>query len=406
MTNVISRTGFTWTLDKYYEYGTYITGDPWVKGPINIIDIDPAPTLDSGNYSNGTMVNPDPQATSQGYCNTLHALAPYSHALNVGYGVSSSTPLSVSTGSSVISSQTAGTEVEKVAILTVVSTSAATNAWRPQYCTGAKITYTEPASWGLTLPSVTSVGTRPDLVGVFSKPWIDHMQMPYMSDHIHPTDWMPSYSRDMCVRTGAAALMMCCDIPQDEKDHYITHIIQIGIDWYGQTCAGGYWKGEGGHGNGRKFPILFAGLMLDNAAMVTAAQGTAFGEDDQTFYVAQSDIDAGRYTSAYLGVAEWGNNHRTNPEDDNQDWYASTTPELYRRAGTANVWHSQILACHMMGIKAEWDHNALFDYQDRYMHIESPGDWHRSWWTWDALMWDEYRADYGTVNTNFPEYAP
>jgi hypothetical protein len=37
---------------------------------------------------------------------------------------------------------------------------------------------------------------------------------------------------------------------------------ELGIDNYGVLKAGGKWPADGGHMNGRKWPILFAGLLL------------------------------------------------------------------------------------------------------------------------------------------------
>lgn len=47
-----------------------------------------------------------------------------------------------------------------------------------------------------------------------------------------------------------------------------------------------------------------------------------------------------------------------------------------------------------------WGHDALFDYQDRYMQVTaSDGDYPgwRSWNNFTAAMWDTSRADYGPV---------
>lgn len=48
------------------------------------------------------------------------------------------------------------------------------------------------------------------------------------------------------------------------------------------------WPANGGHSNGRKWPILFAGIMFDHSGMKEV--DAAFGEDQQTFYVGDSDI--------------------------------------------------------------------------------------------------------------------
>ena len=39
-------------------------------------------------------------------------------------------------------------------------------------------------------------------------------------------------------------------------------------------------------------------------------------------------------------------------------------------------------------------HDALFDYQDRYLQLEPQGSWTRSWSAFNARMWDTYRSQY------------
>ena len=61
---------------------------------------------------------------------------------------------------------------------------------------------------------------------------------------------------------------------------------RLGIDDYGLVVDGGpgfdMWKPGGGMSNGRKWPILFAGLMLGDDAMMKAQYPT--GEDGNTYY--------------------------------------------------------------------------------------------------------------------------
>jgi hypothetical protein len=129
----------------------------------------------------------------------------------------------------------------------------------------------------------------------------------------------------------------------------------------------------------------------------------AFGEDGQTFYVSQQDITRthdpdlrGCYLSEYeqndLGLPEWGIVHSTNPTADNKAWCA-----IYRRCCTANAWAGFVLAAHIMDAKDLWAHDALFDYQDRYMATELLGTWTRCWDDFSEEMWDTYRASYGLV---------
>ena len=64
--------------------------------------------------------------------------------------------------------------------------------------------------------------------------------------------------------------------------------IQVGIDLGGMIRAGHPgWEGFGGHGSGRKLPIVFAGVLLgdDQLAHINKSFPKAhFSEDEQTAY--------------------------------------------------------------------------------------------------------------------------
>jgi len=152
-----------------------------------------------------------------------------------------------------------------------------------------------------------------------------------------------------------------------------------------------------------------------------------FGEDDQTFYVGDEDIyeppyerhvwrggfvfyghgkgdkrrDYLEYTQEHRGMPEWGIAHTTHPNQDGLDWNAS-----YRRGATANSWAGFVLAARIMGVKKLWNHDALFDYMDRYMEVEKEsvgvGHYPRQWSRFLESMWDAYRADYSPVWTMSP----
>jgi len=129
-----------------------------------------------------------------------------------------------------------------------------------------------------------------------------------------------------------------------------------------------------------------------------------FGEDDQSFYVAQGDVDITHsaqwnpdsrdavktpYERADLGLPEWGITHSFMPEKSNAWWGTG-----YRQCCTAVSWAGFTLAARIMGAKDLWNHNVMFDYTDRYMSTEST--W-RQWSAFASNMWDTYRANYGCV---------
>jgi uncharacterized repeat protein (TIGR02543 family) len=107
------------------------------------------------------------------------------------------------------------------------------------------------------------------------------------------------------------------------------------------------------------------------------------------------------YTQEHRGMPEWGIEHTTNRNQDGLDWNTS-----YRQSSTANAWAGFLLTTHIMGVKELWNHDALFDYLDRYMKVQKKvlgvGHWERQRPKFIESMWDAYRADYGPVWTMYP----
>jgi hypothetical protein len=216
---------------------------------------------------------------------------------------------------------------------------------------------------------------------------------------MHPSDGIPAnyyYARYFT----EASLMLNLDYTNAEKQALLINFIQLGIDIYSflESGANG-WSPDGGTKNGRKWPIMFAGIMLDYAPMKNIGQKSGdylysnghgpgnpppdyihFGEDGQPFYVAQSDVDITNspkwnpdkrnadhapYTRAMIGMPEWGIRHCTNPERSDASWNAK-----YRTIGTgARCWAGDVVAIRMMGAEKMWNNRAFFDYVDRYMAI-------------------------------------
>jgi hypothetical protein len=102
MKSSISQYGITWTFDTSCECGQFCNGDWWVVGPVTIIGIAPASILNGGLRINGSMLNPDPTVSPQGFDERM-PYNTYDAGLNVAVGVSSGAPLRLSAGSSLIS---------------------------------------------------------------------------------------------------------------------------------------------------------------------------------------------------------------------------------------------------------------------------------------------------------------
>jgi len=150
VTEITTDSGVTWYFDRQVEAGQFVTGDWWVVGPVNVIDIFPRPTNDPNmGYIHGSMINPATPTTqgeltghertdstdddftvdvsamtfdsnvvqpyrTQGYVNYeiqyTSGRIPYDHSLNAGFPngqqVSQSNPITLAVGDTLNSSWT------------------------------------------------------------------------------------------------------------------------------------------------------------------------------------------------------------------------------------------------------------------------------------------------------------
>lgn len=403
----IGQHGITWTFDRPMPCGRFANGDWWVVGPVAIVEIDPASVLDGARVRHGSMVNPDPRNPGQGYDNSVLTdgqSGRYDPALNVAFGISRSKPLTLATGTSLVSTISrplAGElpQIETCAILTCLAEQPPPHAFRPPYCGTDKscrrtTDQLDLARLGRLAPTATAPGLA-DLAERFARPWLDHIGGSG-GRYVHPRANMPDYGRDLADLVGQAAVALQLDVDEATKRPLAENFVQLGIDVYGIVQAGGRFLADGGSGSGRKFPMLFAGAVLVDSDLLACArdQHAAFAEDVQTFHVAETSSGiwnrgCGGYGPEDSGLPEWGHRHADDPRYDNKSW----TGDPYRRCCTANVWLGYVLAARIMGLRQAWNHDPLFDYVDRYVQVERVGDWRRSWNPWVEQMWDRYRAE-------------
>jgi uncharacterized repeat protein (TIGR02543 family) len=237
---------------------------------------------------------------------------------------------------------------------------------------------------------------------------------------------MPNYDRDVCTQLGVGAIMLQLNFSNQEKETLLIRYTQIGIDLYGVIQDGGLdnWQQD----SGRKFPIIFAGLVLNDPNMkgigkrsgdyaYTSPYGPGnppqdlvrFEEDEMTFYVTQIDVDLTHspqwspdsrdvmrlpYEQEDIGLPEWGKVRLYDRNKINKYW--STT---YRDV-ICPAWGGFIMASHIMGIEYLWNHNAIFDYEDRYMAVATRI---RQTSRFVEDMWDAYRPEYGAAWTMSPK---
>lgn len=377
----VTRGRITWTFDRATEAGQYANGDWWAVGPVNVVAINPASTS-SGRIRNGSMLSPTPAlAERTGADSLIQAPLRYDPALNVGLGISPQTPLVLQPGQSLCSTVSYDTLTDRgqatrfMAVLTCVAAPPATTAFRPPY-TGLRAR----PEWDLSRVDRSRLGSLEPVSGaprpqdlaptVEHPPWGDYHPGWIAGNGMAPEN-SPTYGRDISSLYGECALALHLDHPLEDKEELLLAFIQRGIDLYGILVTGGHenWLPNGGHASGRKWPILFAGLMLDDPAMIAAAQdpANAFGEDWQTFHVAETSPGVfnhgyGGYDLSWVGRPEWGIRHRWQPSHDSKDILSA-----YRTCCTANAWGGFITAALVMRADGLWAHPALFEYYHRYV---------------------------------------
>lgn len=413
----IERHGITWRFDQPYVTGTFANGDPWVIGPVQIVEITPKCVVIDGRVLHGSMVDPDPSEMVQGYDSGMFGdekRERYRDEKNAALGVSVEKPLHLAPVQSLVSSVSrpeakALPTLRAAAVLTCVAEAPAPDAFRPPYVRGAKSMAHRVVELDFrVLRRLQPVPGAPSFDVVsrsFERVWLDHFPE-WPCRWAHPLDNMPEYGREIAATVGNGALLLNLDVPNEQKRELLVRMVQLGIDLHGCLRSGCRWPGLGGHGHGRKMPILLAGLVLHDDAMLAigtdfaigarpGAQKSFFGEDTQTFFVTETSPGVwnhghGGYTQEHDRLPEWGFEHAEHTEHDRLSW----TENSYRRCCTANGWVGQCLAARILGLIPAWNHPPFFAYMDRYLQVKPEEDWHRAWIPWQAAMWDRYRKDF------------
>gem|GEM_PF-507807 len=538
---VLQQFGITWRFDRNYSVGQFLTGDFWVVGPVTIVEFNPASVQSGTRIMNGSMVNPDPTVNAIGYDSAVVDWnpIPYQAALNIAYNVSPSNPRVVAAHSSIVSvisiAETARPQLSQAAVLTVLPSAAPAGSFRPAYCGTDKTVKFNKSTLDYSilqrLPAVSGTPSMQTVADYFAAPWLDHYAG-WQGDYMHPVKNMPHYGREMHTQISVGALMLHMNFTNEQKELLLWRFVQLGIDLNGIIAAGGrkVWSNDGGVAGGRKWPILFAGIVLGDAGMKAIGQKSGdylyspgygpgkeppdyvhFGEDDQTFYVSQADVNrtsgtcwtgntwtyranaakpsdivgtiavgnkivqtttgatgtvveirnvanysgdsrtesdwvtiewdgrgkdfdvtgtylctdqkaGGTFTPVYrtrwkisgpwqpdsrnngkvpyevsdLGMPEWGIRHSTNPNLDNK-WLHTN----YRNVAAPPFNGTALAALLTPNGRTLWNHDAFFDYTDRYMALTGPGGAIASTWrstsAYTAAMWDKYRAQCGPV---------
>jgi hypothetical protein len=449
----VSQYGMTWTFERPARVGQFVNGDWYVVGPVTVTAIDPKP-LYGGEIPDGELDNLDRERpVDQRVRNGFMLNPPARMKVSYDSGVRNwfdpaliqKLPVVMKPGDSLVSTISMpkglvlkpqlweaierGVEdsspIRTAAVLTCVAEPLAPDAFRPAFCDRqAKVYFSRDLRRNL-LPNAAATQSTPDIrlyVRFTQRPWVATGFFGFEE----PVENMPQYGRDYARVVGLDALLLCTDLKPEQKETLLVDFVQVGIDLGGMIRAGHPgWEGFGGHGSGRKLPIVFAGVLLGDDGMAHINRSfpkSHFGEDEQTAYGdcwtgAKVVFTGHRAIDQATGVARSG----TGPYEHTQPstWRVGREKlsESYRRCCTSAAWVAQALALHLMKAEPAWDHEAFFDYCDRWMFEDETEtlkilkkdaglvepDWAQEGKTWEAFvneMWAKHRTAPGLPPTD------
>ncbi|HEY3319230.1 MAG TPA: hypothetical protein VGP72_01995 [Planctomycetota bacterium] len=468
----VSQYGITWKFDKLCPVGKFITGDYWVVGPVTVVSVTPSPgsapatepateakslygaagLRDDRRMRNGSMIVRGPANDGQtgfskeGYDSRV---INYDPALSVPFPckldpndslistISSEnyvegklvTPcvvgqafyLSKSGRKAPLTAPTSPFALESAAVLTCLAKAPPADAFRPPYAGKEKPIYqAKDLQWSL-LPKLKPVPAMPDfeqMARIFERPWLDHMDA-WTIQFMAPGLNQPNYGREFARMTSYGALMLLLDVPQEKKQALMYGYVQLGIDLSGVAKCGRQWFGDGGHWQGRKWPILFASIMLDRpeirefplvsmSAKVYGGTGITPTENGpQPTTIFQEDLDTYFGNGGDGQTALWQAGCHTGPrepfeEKPKKDWDKTANWLFAYHAINAQSSAGNALAALLMKAKAIWNHDAFFEMEDYWMGAKNT-IYERPKWipegaprTTDPFfdeMWSAYRKD-------------
>ena len=339
---------------------------------------------------------------AQGFVNSGHSV--YTSSLNVG-----SSNISLSPGDMLITTtlypyygvtdpntgERNYTDIQEAAILTVLASAPAYGAesFRPGLRDSSRTIYNAGSINYSLLQNVAAVSGAPSLATVtdlFSRPWLDFYQG-QVGRSIHPNYNMRDYGAELAADIGNAALLVNTNLTNTQKKPLVVGIIQQGLDWWGSVKNKySFYSQVPAHILGRKFPIMFAGNLLNiseikavwpytgsylhNGSWAIPSDARVFSEDQAIEYVTAKDVSVTatgdsyynpeyNYTSAMVGMPEFFHYDYTYRWKGNPGWNVDS----YRYFGS--VLYGVETAVSLMGWKSQWNNQAFFDYMERHVDL-------------------------------------
>jgi hypothetical protein len=368
--SAITQYGITWRFAEPAVAARFVTGDWWVVGPVTVESVTPSPTAER----HGSVVNP-PAGDKQGYDSRIAGFDPSLRA---------TFPLQLRPGDSLVSTASVETIGEKTpdtvrgqycrgplrtaVVLTCLKEKPPADAFRPAYVGTWREMFRASQLRRDLLPRLEPPDKVPDVQPYerwLERIWLDHMRQ-WVNRKMHPLENMPDYGREITNIVSEVALLVLLDDPEKTRETVLLRFVQKGIDYYGVALSDdNLWIANGGHNSGRKWPILFAGLLLGHDGMMHVK--ATFQEDQQTYY------GKGYRGQKALWTIAPNNPNRHHEEVAPEDWdtfgddrgNTGRKAEGYRKLN-GPTWVGQALAARLTGMVESWGHPPFFDYVDRW----------------------------------------
>ena len=371
--------------------GRFLTGDYYVLGPVTVVEITPKPLfgeevpkagwklINQGRVTelrneyqgkwarNGSIRNPPVDPSGAGFDSRI---ADVLYRPNLFQAA----PIALRPGDALVSTISNpgefnyvghGQPVQAGAVLTCLKEPVPADAFRPSFCDREQRIYlARKLRRGLLYDLPRPESAPKDIsqwARVFQRPWLDITAWGYAN----PKDNMPRYGQNIVHGVSTGAVLLHLDYPTEEKEQLRRlRAVRRGPMGHGPLRLPGL-AGPRGLRHGRKWAIVFAGLMLGDDAMRDVSKGypkVHFAEDDQTRagkswqghdVIFESHPAWHPVFSETRPPAEWGP-----PERLSWD---------YRMANTSCEWPGQALAAHLMRAEKHFNHDPFFAYVDRWM---------------------------------------
>ena len=366
--------------DKPYVCGQYANGDWWVsagpRGHVQIISI--LPEARAG--LSGFEVNPSSRSKQAfdrrvaGYDRTLQPSLPLSLTGDVSL---------VKAVSANVAKPNCLPCLQYAAVLTVLAKPVSDSKvmFRPGYFGKKKFSYSADSIGRKSLSrisasccSVTEKLSFSMIADRYSGVQLDHLEG-WVGRSMHPSDNMPDYGASIARDTSTSILRMLLDDFDPAKSVHRAALIgylQMSIDLLSMAENGVRWSADGGHGNGRKLPLLFGGYFLEEDRFYKAVNQSTFSEDEQVYF--SPVVKKALYGRKCSDAEYWMQQRFNKGPKDCRDPYGyidgggKDIGDGYQFCCTAMPWKYTALVIRLLGLEGKWNNDHFLQYVDRWIN--------------------------------------